>query len=80
MTALQKTQQTFTSYYKKRTKMWASITGDMALVMIPIINKLIEDAPNMSEAQKYWWAGIFTIIGIAAKFLLKLVKENEQID
>lgn len=78
MTALQKTQETFTSYYRKRTKMWANVLGDAALVMIPVINKLIEDAPNMSEAQKYWWSGVFTIVGIAAKFGLKLIKENEE--
>jgi hypothetical protein len=78
MTALQKTQETFSSYYKRRTKVWASILGDAALIMIPVINKLIADAPNMNETQKYWWAGVFTIIGIGAKFALKLVKEHEE--
>lgn len=77
MTALQKTTTKITSFYSRKTKVWASALGDAALLMIPIVNKLIEDAPNMNDIQKYWWSGVFTIIGIAAKFVLKLVKEDE---
>lgn len=70
-------KQTIKDFYSRKTQVWASALGDMALIMIPIVTKLIEDAPNLNDSQKYWWAGICTISGIASKFILKLFKENE---
>lgn len=68
------------NYYDKKTKMWASVVGDLFLVLIPIVGTLIQEAPNLSEAQKYWWAGAFTTSSIALKFLLKLIKNEEVTD
>ena len=68
------------NYYDKKTKMWASVVGDLFLVLIPIVGTLIQEAPNLSEAQKYWWAGAFTTGSIAIKFLLKLIKNEEVTD
>lgn len=68
------------NYYSKKTKAWASALGDMFLVMIPVVGTLIEQAPNMSEAQKYWWAGAFTTFSIGLKFILKLVKDEKITD
>jgi len=73
-------KQSLKDFYSRKTQVWASVLGDMALVMIPIMTKLIEDAPNLTDSQKYWWSGFFTISGIAAKFILKLFKENEQVN
>lgn len=80
MMKFQTPKQTLTDFYSRKTQVWASVLGDMALVMIPIVTKLIEDAPNLTDAQKYWWSGVCTITGIAAKFILKLFKENETVD
>lgn len=68
------------NYYSKRTKAWASALGDLFLVLIPVVGTLIQEAPNMSEDQKYWWAGAFTTGSIAIKFILKLVKDEEVTD
>lgn len=68
------------NYYDKKTKMWASVVGDLFLVLIPIVGTLIQEAPNLSEAQKYWWAGAFTTGSIALKFLLKMIKNEEVTD
>jgi hypothetical protein len=68
------------NYYSKRTKMWASVTGDLLLILIPIVGTLIQEAPNLNEAQKYWWAGAFTTCSIAIKFLLKTIKNEEVTD
>lgn len=80
MMKFQTPKQTLKDFYSRKTQVWASVLGDMMLVMIPIVSKLIEDAPNLTDAQKYWWAGVCTITAIASKFILKLFKENEQID
>ena len=67
-------------YYEKRTKTWASALGDMFLVLIPVIGTIIQEAPNLTEGQKYWWAGAFTTGSIALKFILKTIKDEETTD
>lgn len=67
---------TIKGFYTQKTQVWASVMGDMCIVAIPIMQQLVENAPNLSDSQKYWWTGVCTIAAIVAKFVLKAIKEN----
>lgn len=70
------TPKTITKYYTEKTKIWASVMGDMCIVAIPIMQQLIQNAPNLTKSQVYWWTGFCTIAAVIAKFVLKAIKEN----
>lgn len=67
-----------TRYYKKKTAPIATALGDLALLLIPAIQLLVAEAPDMTEAQQYWTQGICTLLLITAKFLLKLWKDDSE--
>lgn len=67
-------------YYEKKTRIWASMLGDLFLILIPVVGTMIQEAPNLTENQKYWWAGAFTTCSIALKFILKTIKDEEITD
>ena len=54
--------------------------GDLFLILIPVVGTMIQEAPNLTENQKYWWAGAFTTCSIALKFILKTIKDEEITD
>lgn len=67
-----------TRYYKKKTAPVATALGDLALLLIPAIQILVAEAPNLTESQQYWTQGICTLLLITAKFLFKFWKDDAE--
>lgn len=63
------------SYWQPTPKKWR-MTGDMALVLIPIIQGAIIGAPNLDSVQKYWGGFIVTLLLTAVKFWTNTKKET----
>ena len=58
---------------------WATALGDLALLLIPAVQILVAEAPDLTEAEQYWVQGVCTLLLIVAKFLLKLWKDDKEI-
>jgi hypothetical protein len=64
--------------YFKPTKKRFKLYGDAALVLIPVIYQIIENAPNgLTDNQKYWVLSVVNISLVLFKFWTNTMKEDE---
>ena len=68
-----------TKYYKKKTALWATALGDLFLLLIPAVQLLVAEAPDLTAPEQYWIQGVCTLMLIVAKFLLKLWKDDKEV-
>jgi len=63
------------SYWQPTPKNWR-IAGDLALVLVPVIQGGLLGAPDMSDNTKYWISFISTLVLTAVKFWTNTKKET----
>ncbi len=67
--------------YKKVIDRWQDnwkLAGDLAVILIPIYNQIIEHAPGMSEVWRYWLMSLGDISLALFTFITKM-KQNHEI-
>gem|GEM_PF-3311703 len=62
------------SRYFKPTPFHWRIVGDLAIVMIPVIDGIVAAAPNIDTDIKYWIAAGTSLTLVTLKFLTNLFK------
>lgn len=63
------------NYYSPTPKIYRQL-GDLFLILIPVVQGGIANAPNFSDQNKYWTGFICTCILIIAKFVTNLFKDD----
>lgn len=67
-------------YYKKKTNATAAALGDLAILLIPVIQVAIQTAPEMNPSLQHWLQTGVACVLIIFKFALKTIKakDNEE--
>jgi len=63
------------NYYKPTPKKWRQF-GDFLLLMIPVCIGVIQNAPNLTEDEKYWWLAGCSVTLTIGKFITNLFKDG----
>lgn len=50
----------------------ARIIGDLALILIPVLQTIVNNAPDVSDHVKYWMISFLTSALVVVKFASKL--------
>lgn len=63
-------------HYSSPTPKKLRMIGDFCLLLLPVIQGGLANAPSVSDAAKYWIGFIATILLVAAKFFTNMYKDD----
>jgi hypothetical protein len=66
-----------TKYYTQKTNIKATMLGDLAILLIPVMIAAVEGAPDLPHLAQYWIMQSLAIALVVLKFVSKLWKEDE---
>jgi hypothetical protein len=72
MTVSDRINKKMNSHYKGQN---ARVIGDLALVLIPVLEAVVSNAPNIGDEGKYWLSSLLTTSLVLCKFITKLWQE-----